>query len=843
MLKLGLRSVLAHRLRFVLCTVAVLLGVAFVSGALIFTDTLSAALKKNFAGSTADITVTPVSTLSTNTDPAAGRPPTLSSNLANQVAGVPGVASADGQLLVAGSQILGSDGQPIETYGLPTFAASWPHGQRTSPFRLLDGDPPAGQRQLGLDQSSAKRAGYEIGDEVKVVTPTRAVTATLTAITTPVLAGRSAGAPLVTFDSATAQLLLLGQTGWTSIAVSLEPGQDAAAVSKAIAAIAGGDVSVRTAAQVAADGENALDETFGGFSAVLLMFAGLALFVGAFLIVNTFAMLVAQRSRELGMLRAIGASRGQVTGTVLAEALVIGAIGSTLGFGLGAGVAAGIRALYQGIELAIPTASLQINASTVIACYVVGVGVTLAAAYPAARRAGKLPPVAAMREDAALPERSMLLRGIIGGFMVLMAATLYAIALTLSGLPGAILLGFGAGIALLGMVMTSPLISRYAVRGLMSPFGRTAPVTLGRRNAERNPRRTSATASALMISLALISGLVVIAASAKASIEQGIKDAVGTSELLVTGDDGSAFSSQVGDRIAAVPGISAVHRLRQLPGEVDDRAVTVSGVADGTLDGPITTKFEAGSADGLKTGQAVLPRNLAKALKLSVGETFTLTTLTGDHELTLAGVIAPNRQLNAVVLALPAFTAVGGAGTDSVLYVEVADGTDIAQAGQAVAGQLKDYPTVAVRDQAAYADGARGPVDTVLGVVGMLLTLAVLIAVLGIVNTLALSVVERTREIGLLRAIGMDRPQLRRMLQVEAIAIALLGAVLGVAIGVLFGASVQKVMVDDGLGVLDVPVLQLVIALVVAAAVGVLAAVWPSRRAAKLDVLRAIATE
>ncbi|WP_112238931.1 ABC transporter permease [Kribbella monticola] len=843
MLKLGLRSVLAHRLRFVLCTVAVLLGVAFVAGAMIFTDTLSAALKKNFAGSTADITITPVTALDTTAGTTSAEPPTLSSGLADRIAAVQGVAGTDPQLLVGGIQILGSDGKHTATYGVPIFASAWPHDPRTAPFKLLDGNQPWGQKQLGLDQSTVEREGFQLGDQIKVITPTRAVTATLAAITTPMLSGSSAGAPLVTFDAATAQLFLLGHPGWTSIGVAVHPGQDPQAVSNAIAALAGPDVRVRTAAQVSEEGKSALSDTFGGYSAVLLLFAALALFVGAFLIVNTFAMLVAQRSRELAMLRAIGASRGQVTGTVLAEALVIGAIGSTLGLLLGAGVAAGLQFSYQHLDLAVPSSGLKISVATIIAAYVVGIGVTLAAAYPAARRAGKLPPVAAMRDDATIPERSLLVRVIIGGFMFLMTATLYLIAQKVRGLPAAILLSLGAAVALLAVVMTSPLISRYAVRGLMSPFGRQAPVTLGRRNAERNPRRTSATASALMISVALISGLVVIAASAKASVDRNIADAIGTSELVVSNDGGGAFAGQVGDRISAVPGVSAVHRVRQMPAKADTRMFDLRGVDDGSLEGPITTKVESGSLDALESGQAVIPRNVARTLDLTVGKSFQLTTGSGKHPVTVGAVIAPNRQLNGIVVSLARFTELGGAPTDTTLYVEVAQGTDLAPVRLAVLGQLHDYPTLLVRDQQAYAQGERRPINAALGVIGMLLALAVLIAVLGIVNTLALAVVERTREIGLLRAIGMDRPQLRRMLQVESIAISLLGALLGVVIGVLFGASIQAVMVDDGLSVLDVPVLQLLVTVVVAAAVGVLAAVWPSRRAARLDVLRAIATE
>lgn len=834
MLKLGLRSVLAHRLRFVLCTVAVLLGIGFVSGAMVFSDTLAAALKKNFATATADLTVTPVSPLTTGT-------PTLSIEVADRVAAVEGVAATDAQLLVPDVEILGMDGQPIDAYGLATFGASWPHDDRTAAFKLVDGTAPWGTEQLTLDRTTADREGYEIGQKVKVVTPARAVTATLTGLTTPGLSGTSAGAPLVAFDSASAQLLLLGEPGWTSIGVALKPGQDPDAVSKAIQERLGGSVKVRTAAQVTADGESALDDTFGGLTAALLLFAGLALFVGTFLIVNTFAMVVAQRSRELALLRAVGASGGQVTGTVLAEALVIGVIGSTLGLLLGIGVAGAIQLLYQRLDLAIPSAALQVSPATIIASYLLGIGITAAAAYPAARRAGKLPPVVALRADTTLPERSLIVRVVIGGFLLLMAILLLFLSLQATGLPGAILVGLTTALVLLGLVMTLPLISRYVVRGLMLPFGRRAAVVLGRRNAERNPRRTAATASALMIALALVSGLVVIAASAKASVDQGIADAIGTSELVVTGD--RPFSTTVGDAMAKVQGVAAVHRVRQSSGEVGDQPVTLAGVSDGTLDGPVTVTTITGSLDSLKTGQVALPRNLANQLELSVGKPFTLTTTTGKHQLTVGAVIAPNHQVDAVITDLATFTGLGGGQIDATLYLEVADGTDLATVRQAVAQAAQDYPSVAVRDQQAYAAAQRGPINGVLGVVGALLGFAVLIALLGIVNTLALGVVERTRELGLLRAIGMDRPQVRRMLRVEAVAIALFGALLGLGVGVLAGAAVQHVMVDDGLSVLDVPVLQLVGAVVVSAAVGVLAAIWPSRRAARLDVLRAIATE
>ncbi|MEU4191549.1 FtsX-like permease family protein [Kribbella sp. NPDC026611] len=839
MLKLGLRSVLAHRLRFVLCTVAVMLGVAFAGGAMVFTDTLSTALKKNFAVSTADVTVTPATPIDSDSN----LPATFQADVVDRVRAVPGVAGAYPQLLVSGVQILALDGNPITTYGLTTFGLSWPGDTRTAPFKLLDGTAPFGTGQIALDESTASREGYDVGDQLRVITPTRAVTATLTGITTPALAGVAAGQPMVSFDRATAQLLLLGKPGWTSITVTVAPGSDAATVSAAISKALGDGVKVRTAAQVTTDGEHDLDRTFGGLSTLLLAFAGLALFVGTFLIVNTFAMVVAQRSRELAMLRAIGASRGQVTGTVLAEGFVIGMLGSTLGLLIGIGVAVGIRFAYERLDLRIPTATLQVTPATIIACYIIGIGVTLAAAFPAARRAGKLPPIAAMRDDVPTPERRLLTRVAIGGFLLLMSLILLAIGLKAGALPGALLVGVGGAMTILSVVMISPLISRYVVRLLMRPFGRKAPVTLGRRNAERNPRRTSATASALMISVALISGLLVIAASAKASINHSIADALGTSELVITSSGPPSFSPEVADRTAKVAGVQSVHRVRQQTGKVGSATVKVRGVSDGTLDGPIAAKFDSGSVAALGAGQAVVPRNLAKMLNLTVGKTFELATASGKHKLTVGAILAPNRQLNAVVLSLPAYAAVGGSPTDSVLYVEVAKGTQVEQVRAAVRAQLKDYPTIAIADQQAYAAQAREPVNGMLAGFGFLLALAILIALLGIVNTLALGVVERTREIGLLRAIGMDRPQLSRMLRVESIAISLLGALLGLVIGVAFAASIQSTLVDNGLSVRAIPVLQLAVAVLVAGLFGVLAAVWPSRRAARLDVLRAIASE
>jgi putative ABC transport system permease protein len=391
MLKLGLRTVLSHRLRFLLCTVAVILGVAFVAGSLIFADTLSAAIRRNFAVATADIVVTPVSALDTgaagtgqNLGDTNGRPATLTSDLATRIEALPDVAATDPHLLLGGVQLLDKSGKAVETYGVPTFGASWPRHEETATFRLVDGIAPWGPDQVALDQQTARRVGYTLGDQLKVVTPEGTITANLTGIISPGLSGVAAGAPLVAFDAATAQRYLLGEPGWTSIGIAVKPGQDVSKVIGEIEQLGSSEIKVQTAAQVTAAGESAVNEAFGGLSAVLLMFAALALFVSTFLIVNTFSMLVAQRARELALLRAVGASRGQVTRTVLTEAVVIGAVGSTLGLLFGAGVAALLQVAFRRLELDVPTAPLQVGAGTIITGYVVGIGVTCFSALPAA---------------------------------------------------------------------------------------------------------------------------------------------------------------------------------------------------------------------------------------------------------------------------------------------------------------------------------------------------------------------------------------------------------------------------------------------------------------------------
>jgi putative ABC transport system permease protein len=346
-----------------------------------------------------------------------------------------------------------------------------------------------------------------------------------------------------------------------------------------------------------------------------------------------------------------------------------------------------------------------------------------------------------------------------------------------------------------------------------------------------------------MIALAVISLLAVLASSAKASIDKGVRDAFGTAAFVITSSDGKPFPDGVAGKVAQTDGVAEVGRQRTMTVKVGANVVGATGVDPGVLRGAIVAKVDRGSMDPLRAGSALLPANLARTLNADVGDTITVITRSGHHRLPVAAVLAPNTQLNAIVVSLDTFGRIGGGVSDSVLYVSLDDGVQPAEAAPRLAATVAENPLLQVRDQAAYAQAQRGPVDALAGAVYALLALAVVIAILGVVNTLLLSVFERTREIGLLRAIGMERDQVRSMVRVESIAIAVLGAVLGVVVGVTSAAAIQSAMTDDGFAVLDIPYLQLLIVVLAAALVGVLAALWPARRAARLDILRAIASE
>ena len=578
-----LRNLWAHKVRLILSTLAVTLGVAFVVGTNIFTDTLNKTFDDLFSETSSDVVVEPASDVGDDFETGSV---VLPADVLATVQGVDGVAAAEGAVLVNGAQVLGSDGEPLATGGAPNYGANWSDDEALSPFRLTEGRGPTGAGEFALDSQAAESGELVVGDTVSIVTPEGAIESELVGVFRFGTSGNLAGASIAAFTTEEAQSLMLsGRDAYTTIEVQIDEGLTQDEVAKSVQAAVGQDASVLTGEQAADEASADISEALTFINIFLLVFAFIALFVGVFLILNTFSMLVAQRTRELALLRALGASRSQVVVSLIAEAFVVGLLGATLGLGLGVAVAIGIQSLFGAIGLEISSGGLVLEPGTVITAYVVGIVVTVLAAWFPAWRAARIPPVAAMRDDATLPQRSLKVRAVLGvvvftaGVLALLAGFTVA-----SGGGAASLVGLGAFLVFMGVVVLSPIISRSVVGVLGTPVKSVAGTTgrLAVENAQRNRRRTAATASALMIGLALVSAISVIAASTTASIN-GVIDDQFKLDLLVETGDFTPFSTAVGEDIAAIDGVESVSPFRATNAVVEGAEHFVSAIDPATV--------------------------------------------------------------------------------------------------------------------------------------------------------------------------------------------------------------------------------------------------------------------
>jgi len=755
------------------------------------------------------------------------------------------VAKAGGQVLVDGVGVVDSDGAVLGTSGAPQFGSNWDDDEDLTPFRLIDGRGPIAPGEVALDSVSAEKGGYAVGDTVSLVGPQGPLAAELVGVFRYGTSGNLAGATIAAFDTAYAQELLLGGAdGYTEIdAVAAEGvGQDALAAG--VRSVAGEGVTVRTGQEAADEATAQITEGLAFINIFLLVFAGIALFVGTFIILNTFSMLVAQRSRELALLRALGATRGQVVRSLVAESFGLGLVGALIGIGVGVGVAFGLQGLFSAIGAEIPTEGLVLLPRTVIVGIVIGVLVTVVAALAPAIRASRIPPMAALRDDIALPSRSLHFRAVAGAILLALGLGVMTAGAAAGGGAGSQLVGSGVVAALIGAIVLSPAIAGPLVRVLGFAFPRMFGTvgSLAVQNAERQPRRTAATASALMIGLALVSALTIFATSAKTSINQVIDRVVGA-ELLISSPAQRPFAEQVAIDVAAAPGVELVAPVKLAPAEVDGVGAVLVAADPQALGRMISLTFTAGSLADVGIQNVAVDTQTATDTGLVVGDTVTVQLPTGTATYTVAGLYEPAGAFSGYVVDSRSLAAAGLDFGDSVVYVKAADGADLSQVQADVTEAVAAYPTVQVQSQAEFVQQITSGVDQLLLVMVMLLSLAILIAVLGIVNTLVLSVVERTREIGMLRAVGALRRQIRSMVVLEALVIAVFGAVVGLGLGVWFAVALQRTLVDQGIEVLDIPWAGLLAFLVLAGVVGVLAALWPAFRAGRLNVLEAISTE
>lgn len=848
MLRVTVRNLLARKLRLALSGFAIVLGVAFVAGSFIFTDALGGAFTGIIKGTTADAEVLPEGGGAFNSAGEDSR--TIPAELEADLAELPEVARASGYDQVQGVYVIGADGELVGGNGPPGLAFNYTETEAITGDQILtlvEGDLPDDDSEVAIDENTLEDAGYAVGDEVELVTPGAepTMTATLSGVIRFGSEAGLVGATITVFeDQAIQDLFFDGRDVYTGISLNAAEGVSQDELAAAAQEVLPEGVEARAGDDLAEENEDAIGEVLSFINIFLLVFAAVAVVVGTFLIVNTFSILVAQRSRELALLRALGASRAQVNRAVLTEALVVALLASTIGLGVGYLLALGLRALFATFGLDLGGATFALEPRTILVSYAVGVLVTLVAAYLPARRASRIAPVAAMREDAAIPEASLRRRLVVGVLLALAGVGVMVAGFAGSGGLGLSAIGLGMLAILLGVALLAPVVGRPVVAGLGAGYRRVfgSVGALATENARRNPRRTAATASALMIGLTLVGLMSILGASASASTDEAIDETL-TAQLVISNAVGTPFSTAIAEQVREVEGVESVAQFRQAFPEIDGGQAFV-GAADPeqlaqALDVPVS-----GGLGALPDDAVLATSAQADGKGLAVGDEVEMEFPVGEQSFTLAGTFPPSGAIPADwLITTNALEDAGIKPADSLVYVNLADGADRDAVRSEIDGLIEELPTVTLKDPAEFAEEQKEQINQFLGIVYALLGLAIIIAVLGIVNTLALSVIERTREVGLLRAIGMQRRQLRRMVRLESVAIALLGAVLGMAMGIAFGVALQRAIADQGLDVLSIPWLQLAIFVLLSALVGVLAAILPARRAAKMDVLRAIATE
>jgi putative ABC transport system permease protein len=847
-LRAALRSLLQHKLRLSLTLLAVVVGVAFVAGTYIFTDSLKRSFDALFTAPQPDVIVSVDSGFGGQGGNGGGQGGdqalTLSESDVATVTAVEGVAAAYGVVAADGALVIGTDGKVVGQAGPPARGTTFVPDAAISALTLSSGEAPVGPDQVALLDSTATAAGVTLGDTVRLDTPGGPVSPKVVGIVTRGISG-SDGSTLAVFDLPTAQKLLLQTTDRvTGIVVRADPGVSQTVLAGRIKAALPTTAKVQTGAQRSADIADRLATTFQFINIFLLTFAFIALFVAIFLIFNTFSMLVAQRTRELALLRAVGASRAQVRRSVLAEAFVLGLLAAVLGVVGGILVSQGLRLLLKAFGADLPSAPLVIEPRTIVVSLIVGVLVTVVSAYVPARRAAIVPPVAAMRDEVSLPAKSLLVRTVIGGVLLLVAALSARLGLATpdDGTRAAQLVGVSALCALIAVIALAPILGKAVLRVLGAPFAGSAIGRLARENGRRNPRRTAATASALAIGLALMTAIGVIASSTKASVTDVVDSTIGA-DYIVFGAKFQPFSPQVYDAIKDTPGASVVTYVRQVPIKVDGAQSVLTGVEPAKFTQVVDLTFLSGSIQALGLGSAVVDDKTAADAGITLGETVEGTFVNGKSTLVVRGVYEAAGAYSGWITSIPSLMSIGARELDTAVYVKVAQGTDPAAVRAELDAELKAFPSVTVLDQASLKEQINGQFDRVFGFIYALLALAVIVAFIGIVNTLALSVHERRREVGLLRAVGTSRSQIRRMVVLEAVLISLFGAALGIALGLSYGALLQKVLEPQGITVLAVPTGQILWFLALSIVGGVVAALWPALTASRLDVLRAIASE
>ncbi len=828
------KQLVANKLRFLATGFAIILGVAFLSGTLILTDTIRGTLNATLATADAgtDAYVRGLSPIGLGYGESG---PPLNADLLDTVREADGVDQASVE--VSGyAQILDHDGKAVGTADGGLIGMNWVTVSELNPFTISSGRPPAGPSEIAIDKHSADTSKLRVGDQTTVLSKGQPRKATIVGITRFADIDTPGALSVVLFDDATAQAVLNEAGQVDGIAVTAKAGVSPDALVARLKPVVGAGNEVISGSQLTKEHQEQIGQDISQFGTFLTMFALIALFVGAFIINNTFSIIVSQRTKEMALLRAIGASARQVRVAVLVEAAVTGVVASALGVVVGIGVAKGLQALLSALGVDLPLDHLEITTATKVISIAVGSVITLASAVLPARRAAKVLPIAALRDvaqDRSAVSKKRIAAGVIG--------TASAVALLLVGLSATDpkIVGVGAVALFVAVSILGPVLARPFASLVGSPIAklRGTAGAIAQQNAMRNPSRSARTASSLMIGVALVSFLTIFATSIKSSGGGVIRDSYRGNLIVDSGafDSNSGLSPEFATRLKTLPGVHTISAQRNAAVEIDGSPNFLSAYDSST----IGTLFDLGHVQGDLVhlgadGIAVQAGTGADAVKL--GDTRTITFATGAATFTVRATFdGAANFFGTQFVDLSAFAAHLPVALDSRVYVAADDAAVVDRAAA-------PYPTAKVLTTDAFIDQQNGNIDTILTLMYALLGLAVVIALLGIANTLALSIHERKRELGLLRAVGMSRSQVRSSVRWESVVVALFGTALGLSIGVFLGWAMVRSLADSGFGTLVVPFGTLAAIACIAAFAGVGAAIMPARRAARIDILQAIAT-
>lgn len=859
MLRVALRNVRAHLVRLGMSILAVVLGVSFVAGTFSLREMLSATFDGIVDSSPADVMVRGAEDSSAltqeNASAGAVRNP-VPADLTEVIEGADGVAHAfadyTGPLV-----LVGADGTPPPTTGAPTFGIAYRAEDPSTP--LAEGAAPSGPDEFLLEAGTAEASGLSVGDTTTIVVAGELTEATLTGIVD--MGASMAGASIVFFDEATAAAAFAPEGTVASITVLSEDGVPEEQLRDDVAAAL--DAAAPTESVEVVTGQVARDEAredissmLGFIETFLLVFAGISLFVGGFIIANTFAMTVRQRQREFALLRAVGASPLQVFSSILVQAAIIGALGGALGVLGGLGLVTALKSAFEsmGMDLA---GDIPVNTSMIVISLVLGIVVSVGSAALPARRAALVAPVEAMRDDSPGQAASLKVRGIIGAVVAGAGAGAVVLAVAQAAADDnastGSLLGLGAVGVVIGTLMLAPVVARGVLHVMSAPFVAFAkPLgTLARGNVTRNPRRTASTAGALMIGMSLVGAASVLAVSMQASLKSIVTEE-SRADLVVQSATGTVPAGAVSD-ISDLPEVGTLDSMTadryfvstSSQDAADATPLFVLGVDPGVFGRSWQTETVEGSLDTLADGQVSVLQATAADEGWKIGDELTLRTQQGTADVTIGSIFDSPALGVPVVVPDDVFAELSASPADmsAMVLLKAADGVTQAELDEAVTAAAKPYMIVSVMDNEEFISSLASQVNQMLTILYALLGLSIVIAILGIVNTLALSVIERTREIGLLRAVGLGRSQLAGTIVIESVLTAVFGTLLGLAVGVGLAAGMPTVFASTGFTDLVIPWTGLGTMVGVAVLVGVLAAGWPALRAARLPVLDAVTVD